>query len=279
MKEMKAFVVSLVILLLLAGCGKKKNPTATVEAPTAGRTADTTSASDTAMLTKPAPPASVDRLFDDFIYSFMRDPAFQSERIVFPLANYVDGANSPIDKQQWKFDPLYSRNDIYTMIFDSERSVAREKDPKLQHVEVEWVYLKRGRVKQYVFDKKDGRWMLVQLNSQDIRRNSNSDFYTFFHRFATDTSYQMEHIENPFTFKTFDSDSFQEIEGLLDVAQWPDYCPTLPQDVMTNINYSQDYRGKSTRVLVLTSPSAGMSCTLIFKKKSARWMLVGFENI
>ncbi len=276
---MKGLIVSLVLLLLVAGCQERKDASDVTEDTAQVKRVETAVTDDVEVQLQQEPPAAVDRLFDDFIYSFMRDPKFQMARIAFPLANYVDGVNQPINQKNWEFDPIYSQSDTYTMIFDSESSVNKEKDPKLKHVEVEWVYLKRGRVKQYIFDKVDGRWMLVRLNAQELLHNANSDFYAFFHRFATDRSYQLAHIENPFEFKTYDSDSFQVIEGLLDVAQWPDYCPTLPGDVMTNINYSQTYRGKNSRVLVLTSPSAGMSCTLVFKKKRAEWMLVGFENI
>lgn len=274
---MKTLVASLILLLLLSGCTGKDRPAG--EAVATQSKADTLTADDAVVNDADEPSAAVDRLFDDFIYTFMRDRAFQLKRISFPLSNCVDGVDRPIERSQWKFDPLYAHSDFYTMIFDSEQAVSREKDPKLDHVEVEWVYLDRGRVKQYIFKKQNGKWMLVALNAQDIGQNVNSDFYRFYHRFASDSDFQLAHIENPFEFRTFDSDNFQEIDGLLDVAQWPDYCPTLPRDVMTNINYGQRYRGSNSRVLVLTSPSAGMSCTLVFQKKQGNWRLVGFENI
>lgn len=276
-KEMKTLVACLILALLLSGCKGKDRPVAEPDEPQSR--ADTLAAVDAAVNDADEPSDAVDRLFDDFIYTFMRDRTFQLKRISFPLSNRVDGVDRPIERKQWKFDPLYAHSDFYTMIFDSERAVSREKDPKLDHVEVEWIYLNRGRVKQYIFKKQSGKWMLVGLNAQDLSQNANSDFYKFYHRFASDSDFQLAHIENPFEFRTFDSDNFQEIDGLLDVAQWPDYCPTLPSDVMTNINYGQHYRDSKDRVLVLTSPSAGMSCTLVFQKKQGIWKLVGFENI
>ena len=164
---------------------------------------------------------SADGLFDDFIYSFMRNPRFQSERILFPLANIVDGVNHPIAKKLWKFDPLYRNQDVYTIIFDNARSIKAEKDTSLRKTTVEWVYLNDHRVKQYKFEKKREQWMLVEINQHDMRLNVNSDFYEFYRQFSSNKSFQKKHISNPFQFKTYDFDNFRNIEGLLDVEQWP----------------------------------------------------------
>lgn len=224
------------------------------------------------------PPKAADGLFDDFIYSYMRISRFQRERTVFPLPNVVDGINRPIDKKDWKTDRLYKNKDVYTMIFDSERSIKAEKDTSLHHVIVEWVYLNKKRVKQYVFDKIDGLWMLTSIQNHDLSENINSDFYDFYHRFSSNVSYQRTHVCNPFKFKTYDSDNFQYIEGLLDVAQWQDYRPALPTGTITNINYGQTYGDAKRRVLVICSQSGGMGCSLTFVRKNKVWMLEKLEN-
>ena len=162
-KEMKTLVACLILALLLSGCRGKDRPVAEPDEPQSR--ADTLAAVDAAVNDADEPSDAVDRLFDDFIYTFMRDRTFQLKRISFPLSNRVDGVDRPIERKQWKFDPLYAHSDFYTMIFDSERAVSREKDPKLDHVEVEWIYLNRGRVKQYIFRKQSGKWMLVGLNT------------------------------------------------------------------------------------------------------------------
>lgn len=226
----------------------------------------------------PDPPKAADGLFDDFIYSYMRIPRFQRERTVFPLPNIVDGVNHPIAKKDWKTDHLYMKQDVYTMIFDNARSIKAEKDTSLHHVIVEWVYLNKKRVKQYVFDKMDGQWMLTSIQNHDMSQNINSDFYDFYRRFSSDMSFQKQHVCNPFKFKTYDYDNFQNIEGLLDVAQWPDYRPTLPSGTITNINYGQGYGDAKRRVLMICSQSGGMGCSLTFVRKGKTWMLEKLEN-
>lgn len=273
---MKKVIIGLYAVLLLIGCtGNKTDEAQNQDSVAAPSVADTDSISVKAEM----PPTAADGLFDDFMYSFMRNRSFQTERIKFPLTVRTDGKTATLSKEEWKFDRFYSRNDVYTMLFDDEKSVGREKDSNVVHVIVEWIYLDKGRVKQYIFDKYNGRWMMTGVDAHSLAESTNKDFYDFYRRFSTDESFQQKHIENPFAFKTYDFDTYQELEGVLDVAQWADYRPELPQKVITNINYEQAYADNGNRVFVITSPSAGMSCTLHFKKKQSGWMLVGLENI
>lgn len=267
-----------VVMMLLVGCNGKKGDAAVEQVGethvTGTDSAQTEHSADTTAL-----PSAVDGSFDDFVYSFMRNSHFQKQRIKFPLTNLVDGKDNPIAAAQWTFDPLYVHKDVYTMLFDDEKAVNGEKDTSIHEVTVEWVYLDQNRVKQYHFAKIDGRWLLVSLDTHSMDKNVNSDFFTFYRSFASNEDYQMKHIKNPFSFATYDSDTFQEIEGVLDVAQWPDFKPEMPAGVITNINYGQHYRKSGYRTLVITSASAGMSCTLSFKKSSGKWMLVRMETI
>lgn len=273
--KMRVFIYCLFVMAVFSGCNNGK----TSEPETAG--ADTLVADSGIVLgdtVQRMPPRAADGLFDDFIYSFMRNKDFQLDRIVFPLPNYVDGVNHPVTREQWRFDQLYVRQDVYTLIFDDEKSIQAEKDTSLHHVVVEWVYLGKKRVKQYIFDKVDGLWCLTALDTHSLSKNINHDFYEFYNKFSGNMSYQMRHIKNPFYFKTYDADHFQPIEGLLDVEQWPDYRPELPLGTITNINYGQSYGDSHKRVLMLCSPSGGMGCSLVFARHGKSWRLERLEN-
>ncbi len=154
---MKGLIYCFCAVLILASCRGGKKTEVTIEDNDSLAVAPDSSVMDSL----PAPSKSADGLFDDFIYSFMRNPRFQSERILFPLANIVDGVNHPIAKKLWKFDPLYRNQDVYTIIFDNARSIKAEKDTSLRKTTVEWVYLNDHRVKQYKFEKKgdSGCWL------------------------------------------------------------------------------------------------------------------------
>ena len=271
---MRLIAFSLMMLVFLVACNKTKTSEPEQKVVDSVIVNKDSVATDSVA----APPKAADGLFDDFIYSFMRNSRFQRERIKFPLAHIVDGVNTPIQAKDWKFDHLYKNQDVYTLIFDDQRSVKAEKDTTLHHVVVEWVYLNKRRVKQYVFDKAEGQWRLTSIDEHSMDKNINSDFYAFYRQFSVSLSYQEKHILNPFRFKTYDYDNFQNIEGLLDVNQWPDYRPHLPSGTITNINYGQSYGNANRRVLMICSQSGGMGCSLTFVRKGKKWMLEKLEN-
>ena len=66
---------------------------------------------------------------------------------------------------------------------------------------------------------------------------------------------------------------------MLDVEQWPDFMPDMPRHVLVNLDYEQKYANSPTRVMILTSSSAGMSCTLVFKKTASSWQLTRLEDL
>lgn len=224
------------------------------------------------------PPRAADGLFDDFIYSFMRNPRFQRKRIDFPLKQMVDGRECYTKQSEWKHDGLYVKRNIYTILFDSRKSIRAEKDTSLREVTVELINLKKHRMKNYHFSKKQGQWRLIYTKEEGVEKNVNNDFLRFYGRFATNSDFQARHIVNPFEFKTYDYENFKSLEGLLSVEQWPDFRPELPKNVITNIDYGQRYANSMQRVLMICSQSGGMGCSLFFKKKKGEWYLTRLEN-
>lgn len=272
---MKPFFLTLLAVSMLAGC-RKAAPSEPAQADTDSVfvQADTIT-TDTTSIT---PPSKADGLFDDFVYSFMKNPRFQRTRIKFPLPVDENGRVHQLEARQWRYDPMYLRQDFYTIIFDSEQGTKAEKDTSLDSVTVEWVNLPDRRVKQYVFRRISGKWLLMRINRHPLSKNANSSFYSFYARFSTDQKFQMAHIANPLKFKTYDEDNFQPIEGLLDVEQWPDFRPELPQGTITNINYGQHYADSRRRVLLICTPSGGMGCRLVFEMRGKQWTLVKYVN-
>lgn len=212
---MKAIFCSVALFLLVTGCQRNKP----ISSESDGKSLLSSDTVSSKVQSDPNPPIAADGLFDDFVYSFMRNQRFQKERIDFPLPNFIDGKNKPISKDKWKHDYLYMHQDVYTLIFDGEKSVNAEKDTTVKQVVVEWVYLNKHRVKQYHFAKEHGLWRLKKLDTHAMEKNPNHDFYVFYSRFSSDINYQDSHILNPFHFKTYDYDNFRTLEGLLDVTR------------------------------------------------------------
>lgn len=222
--------------------------------------------------------AAVDELFDDFIYSFMKNKKFQLSRIKFPLTQTENGKMTRTNRNAWKHNPLFSESDCYTMIFNDEASIENEKDTSLTEVCVEQIFTSEGKIKHHRFNKLSGHWRLTEIDTRHFATDANHDFLVFYSNFATDSVFQRQHTQNPLRFRTYDPDNFSNVDGLLDIEQWFAFRPELPSDNITNINYGAAMPETKQRILVISSQSAGMNCTLTFVRYGDTWRLVRFEN-
>lgn len=226
------------------------------------------------------PPKSVDGLFDDFIYSFMTNRAFQMQRINFPLSvtDARSGHKSFIPAAQWKHDRLYSIRQTYVIIYDDAKAQSREKDTKTDRATVEWINFPKKSVKQYLFARQNGLWKLIALRYEAFKQNANADFLNFYQRFATDSVFQRKHVAATVNFTTYDTDNFEMVEGVVDVDQWFAFKPDLPYGEIANVNYGQLYRNSLERIMVINGLSNSMHSSLVFKRKGGQWILTKFEN-
>lgn len=276
-------VIAAVAALFMAyGCKSKTDvPVELSEAmPT-----DTTPAIDVAQddtvpgdVVVPEPPKKADELFDDFAFAFMKNRKFQKERIEWPLNYVVDGRSEQIQYAQWKYDSMYSRYDIYTLIFADTKGDKAAKDTTLRRVVVEELDLDTQRAKSYGFDRKNGKWMLTSLSNGPMEESENSDFYKFYHRFATDDDFQQTHIVSPLPFTTFDDDEFKMVETTVNPADFAECAPELPKSKITNVLYGQKFKNSNMRVMSLRAQASGMECQMVFKKTDGEWKLTRLEN-
>lgn len=275
MKKLLWAALAFIVIFCLEAC-RKDTPAAVEAAPSEDSVVATACDSDT--IEEDAPPAAADGLFADFIYDFMRRKQFQLSRIAFPLTVRLNGKEEHVAREAWKFDHLYAHQDIYTITYDNPKNLQADKDTAQTYVTVEMIQFKQGTVRQYIFNKKRGQWMLTAIDEHALSRTKDKDFYAFYLKFATNTDFQYAHITNPFEFKTYDYDSFQELEGILDAAQWVDYRPDMPTGLMVNIRYGEAQPQSKFRALAIISISAGMGCTMEFRRQSKGWMLTRLEN-
>jgi putative lipoprotein len=281
MKFHSLFLAATGTILLMGGC-KHRNDVPTEAVATADTSQiDTTTTENDSIVEEQdtiAPPKKADEFFDDFAFAFMKNRKFQRSRISFPLPYTIDGQLKHISRNAWRFDRMYSAHEVYTLIFDSHKGTKMSKDTSVRNVVVEELNLELQRVKSYRFERKSGEWMLTSLNEQPMEESVNSDFYNFYHHFATDDDFQKTHVAEPIKFSTYDEDNFQRISGTISSAQWKDFAPELPHSQLTNILYGQTYKNSKLRVLSISSLSGGMASSLTFKKKNGEWMLTQIEN-
>lgn len=224
------------------------------------------------------PEKKADELFDDFVFAFMKNQTYQMKRVDFPLKYNVDGQMREVAREDWAFDRMYSQYDLYTLVFDNKKAELAAKDTTLKSVIVEELNLDTHRTRNYDFKRREGEWRLTAINEGGMSESDNSEFYTFYHKFATDAAYQRAHICDPLEYSTFDDDNFETIEGIIAADQFEDFAPQLPTTKITNILYGQSYKNSTTRILSLRALSSGMECTMVFKKNDGEWMLTRLDN-
>ncbi len=275
---MKSVLGLLLTIMLITACSGNKPTEAEAVAQAVDSMEKDTTSQDTLAQEEAAPPIAADGLFDDFAYNFMRNKKFQKERIRFPLP-WLDGTEEKqLTAATWKFDPLYSKRDVYTILFDNAKSMANASDTALKRVTVEMISLKKGTVKQYGFEKLRGAWMLTNLRTQPIAENVNSDFLAFYARFAADNKFQQRCVRSPFSLSVVDEDTEERITGTADAAQWFVYSPEFPSQEITNVDYGQTYKKGTGRVLVVSSTDGSMNSAITFTKHKGKWQVTKLEN-
>lgn len=226
------------------------------------------------------PSRHVDVLFEDFLYTFLTDAKFQAHRIAYPLPRTHNGRKEMVAKGQWTYTPLYANDDSYVLMFDQTNADVSAQDSTSKHVTLEWCDFDAQTSQQFVFDKKDGKWLLTGLVSDTLNSRAGDGFYAFFHSFSTDSLFRQQHICNPFAFKTYDTDTYQAIDGVLDAEQWSDFAPDIPTGHITHLIYGRRHqRSSRTRTIVITGADSGTSCTLHFRHQRGKWMLYSMEDV
>lgn len=272
---MKTLSIGLVMLLLCAACGHR-NEAKVLDSEVV--MADSLAADSISMA---AFPDNLDDTFDDFVYTYAADKRFQLHRTRFPLPYTEDGRRTGIPRSEWVHDALYTKQEFYNMLFDSEADMDYEKKTDVDSVYVAWLYLDKQKTRRYHFARVKGHWMLQNIQEVSLAGNPNEDFLSFFYKFCNDSVYQREHIESPLKFVTTDpDDDFKVMEAFISVDQWFAFRPLLPKDKMTNINYGQPYSAStSQKIVTFQGIGSGYSNTLFFSRRGDSWKLSAFEDL
>lgn len=269
------FVVIASVLMVLcttAGCTGKNNS----GADTAGIDSTDTMAADTLeqLITEQPMPKAADELFDDFIFNFAANRKLQFKRIKFPLRVVNGKSEKMVEKSQWKMEHFFMNQGYYTLIFDNRRQMKIVKDTSINHVVVEKIYLKRKKVKQYIFNRINGEWNLVEVNTGAMYQNNNASFLDFYQKFATDSAFQSRHLDSPIHFSGPDpDDDFSTMTGDIEPETWPAFAPELPANFIYNIIYGQQYTQSNKKILVMRGIANGMEMELTFVRKGKAWKL------
>ncbi len=274
---MKRFwIVFSVVLLLFSACqGNKTGNSEMEETADSTQQADTVSASQQEEIVEETPvPKAADELFDDFIFNFAANRKLQSSRIKFPLLTKRGDEVSYVKKGDWQMEYFFMKQDFYTLLFDSEQEMEAVKETNIEHAVVEKIYLHSKTVKQYVFDRVNGLWMLQQVIHKPLSESRNASFLEFYEQFADSPEFQSKHLMQSVKFIGPDpDDDFSQMEGVITPDTWEAFAPELPTGMIYNIVYGQPQKETGRKVFVLRGIANGMELELTFKYEGGKWKL------
>jgi len=273
--------LAMVAALSVVACSSGHNPSATLPEPdeTAAEGAPELQLSDEEaldeLIAQEPLPLSADELFDDFIFNFASNRRLQMERIEFPLLVNSGAKKEYVDREDWQMEHFFMHQGEYTLMFDYEEQMLLTQDTSIVDVALEKIFLDEAFIRQYLFSKSSGRWMLTEIRNQTLPRNANSQFIAFYQQFVTDSLFQRESLAEEIEFQGPDpDDDFAQMEGVITPDFWDAFAPELPQRMLYNIVYVPQNPQSQQKILVVRGISNGLEQMLTFRQRQGRWLLV-----
>lgn len=272
------FVVGIAGLLLVACQGQKSNSeSAAEELADSTQTVDTTATTLQEEIAEEGPmPKAADELFDDFIFNFAANKKLQVSRVKFPLKVMRGDEVSYVSKGQWQMEYFFMNQDYYTLLFNSEEEMERvQQSTTIEHAVVEKIYLEAKTVKQFVFDRVNGLWMLQQVIHMPLSESKNASFLMFYEQFSkNEDGYQAKHLSESVNFVGPDpDDDFGRMEGVITPDTWEAFAPDLPSNMIYNIVYGEPQKETGRKIFVLRGIANGLELELTFKHEGGKWKL------
>lgn len=219
-------------------------------------------------------PVTVDELFDDFIFNFASNRQMQIERIEFPLIINSGIHKDTLERDDWQMEHFFMHDGEYTLMFDSQEQMEQVKDTALNNAIVEKIFLDQEFIRQYIFARRQGKWMLCEIRNQTLPRNPNASFIDFYHRFVTDSIFQHESLSEEIAFVGPDpDDDFSQMEGVITPDFWDAFAPELPTRMLFNVVYGSQDSTANEKIFVLRGIANGQELELTFRRDNDHWRL------
>ena len=220
-------------------------------------------------------PKAMDEFFDDFLFNFAANKKVQKARIIFPLTVHKDGKDESIEKNKWQMERFFMRQGYYTLLFDNDEQMQLAKDTSINQAIVERILLKKNQVRDFVFNRIRGAWMLREIRESSIEENINASFLAFYQQFSSDKAFQVKSLNSLVKFVGPDpDDDFNQMEGLITPDTWEAFAPQLPSKTIYNIIYGEPISTGNEKIFILRGISNGQELELRFRKVGERWLLM-----
>ena len=227
------------------------------------------------LITQTPMPRAADAMFDDFLFNFLANKRLQKERIVFPLRIFKDNKVEQMEERQWQMEHLFMRQGYYTLLFNDEQQMALMKDTAVSEAIVEKISLAKNQVKDYMFRRIRGAWMLCEVRVNEVDQNVNASFLKFYQKFASDSAFQVKSLNETVQFVGPDpDDDFNMMEGVITADTWEAFAPTLPAKSIYNVIYGKPQKEGINKIFLLRGVANGLELELRFKRAGDKWLLM-----
>ena len=227
------------------------------------------------LITQTPMPRAADAMFDDFLFNFLANKRLQKERIVFPLRIFEGNKVEQMEERQWQMEHLFMRQGYYTLLFNDEQQMALMKDTAVSEAIVEKILLKKNQVKDYMFRRIRGAWMLCEVRVNPVDQNINASFLKFYQRFASDSAFQVKSLNETVQFVGPDpDDDFNMMEGVITADTWEAFAPKLPAKSIYNVIYGKPQKEGNDKIFLLRGVANGLEVELRFKRAGDKWLLM-----
>lgn len=275
---MKRFLIAIIasVLLMFSCTGNKTQRAVEPTTDSVADSVDSIPMDSLERLIVDAPtPKAMDELFDDFVFNFAANKKLQLTRVIFPLSVVKPGKSEKIEKKHWDMERFFMRQGYYTLFFNSDDQMALMKDTSITQAIVEKILLKKDVVKDYIFNRIRGAWMLREIREMPIAENADSSFISFYKHFVSDKAFQVKSLNKTVTFVGPDpDDDFSTMEGLVTADTWEAFAPQLPEKTIYNIIYGKPQQAGHEKIFILRGIANGLEMELRFKRVNNRWLLM-----
>ena len=277
------FFLSLLFSTFLSSACRGRQVGQEVEEAPVGLSPEDWEEDDTLVYDIPDAPLTdaVDESFPDFLYTFLNRKSFLQQRAAYPV-EVTDGGGQVLEVlRNGRSVSQAVQLDVGECFF---MLVGVDVDPydylgqDAFHAEISQVDLSSKTGSVYLFDKMSDQW-----NITGIRRggeNGHPAFLDFYHRFATDSIFQSDHLASEiFVSLPNEEDDVEEvIEGNIDSGQWEVFAPELPHGTLHILEMGQPADDSRGIKLVKCSVASSMMEILTFEREGHDWKLVRYEE-
>ena len=223
----------------------------------------------------------LDGVFNDFLFAYLHSRILRKERTAMPLRlEHADRPTEVLDEFDAEFEFSFLSGEYFTTLYGNASQMQAEDDEELEEdsiVSLQRINLNDGTIRNFLFQRENGRWQLDAIREATFADDALSDFLTFYARFCTDSLFQKQSIANPLHIVVQDPDDEEaNIDGIIDADQWQTFCSEVPSGIISNIRKGQHYGGHRL-VMRKSGLSNGLQEIFTFAKERAGWRLMKYE--